>query len=178
MILIDQFFRMAFIGLAVIDLLLLIFKTPTKKLLLISSIYLYVAVVLGITLCPIPFQKLNFVVEADNNFTPFATIIDIIQNTNTQLILLQIGGNIALFIPAGAFLYMLANRNKRFVVPLLIVLAPIIVELLQHIVGIAIGYNYRSFDVDDITLGGVGCLIGYLFGIVALSRIKLLHRYR
>ena len=104
--------------------------------------------------------------------------IDIIQNTNTQVMLLQIGGNIALFIPAGAFLHVLANRNNRFVVPLLIVLAPIIVELLQHVVGLAIGYNYRSFDVDDIILGSIGCLVGYLFGIVVLSRIKLLHRHR
>ena len=178
MILLDQFFLMAFIGFAIFDLFLLLFKTPTKKVIRVSGIYLYITVVLGSTLCPIPFQKTNFVVEANNNFIPFATIIDIMENANALLMLLQIGGNIALFVPAGVFLYMLVKRNHRIVIPLFIMLVPIFIEVLQHVVGIAIGHNYRSFDVDDIILGTIGCLMGYLFGIIVLSRIKLLHRHR
>lgn len=173
MILIDQFFRMAFIGLAIFVLFLLIFKMPIKKVVFISSIYLYATVILGLTLCPLPLQKVDFVAEANNNFIPFATIIDCMQNVSTKTALLQIGGNIAMFVPLGAFMYALVKRNRRIVIPLLILLFPILVEVIQHVVGIAIGYNYRSFDVDDIILGCSGCLIGYLFCIVVLSRISL-----
>ncbi len=173
MILIDQFFLMAFIGFAIFDLLLLIFKTPTKKIIHISCIYLYITVVLGLTLCPIPFQKAGFTVEATNNITPFATIIDTLQNASTKTMILQVGGNIAMFIPYGIFLYVLVKRNRRIVIPLSLILFPIIIEVLQHVVGIAIGYNYRSFDVDDIILGSIGCLIGYSFCIVVFSRIRL-----
>ena len=178
MIQIDNFFLMSFIGLAIITLVLLILKRPAKKVILFSGIYLYATIVFGLTLCPIPFQGTDFIYEANNNFIPFATIIDTVQNVNTQSMLLQIGGNIAMFIPCGVLLYITVKRNRRVFIPLAIILFPLLVEMIQHAVGIAIGYNYRSFDVDDIICGCTGGLIGYLFCIAVLSIIRPLHRRR
>ena len=176
MIQIDDFFLMSFIGLAIITLVLLFLRTSTKKVIFFSGIYLYATIVFGLTLCPIPFQGMDFIYEANNNFIPFATIIDTVQNVNSQSMLLQIGGNIAMFIPCGVLLYITVKRNRRLFIPLAIILLPLLVEIVQHAVGIAIGYNYRSFDIDDIILGGIGGLIGYSFCMVVLSKLNFAKR--
>lgn len=176
MIQIDNFFLMSFIGLAIITLVLLLTRISTKKVIFFSVIYLYATIVFGLTLCPIPFQGMDFIVEADNNLVPFATIIDTVQNVNTQSMLLQIGGNIAMFIPCGVLLHITVKRNRRIFVPIAIMLLPLFVEIVQHAVGLAIGYNYRSFDIDDIILGSIGGLIGYSFCMMVLSKLIVAKR--
>lgn len=36
------------------------------------------------------------------------------------------------------------------------------IELIQFVCGLFIGYNYRSFDVDDLILNTLGTIIGLL----------------
>ena len=64
-------------------------------------------------------------------------------------------GNMLMFIPMGIMLPLVfKNINKKniFVIAILITLS---IEILQPIVG-------RSFDIDDIIMNFIGCIIGYL----------------
>ena len=76
-----------------------------------------------------------------------------------------------MFIPCGVLIHATIKRNRRIFIPIAIMLLPLFVELVQHAVGLAIGYNYRSFDIDDIILGSIGGLIGYSFCMMVLSKL-------
>lgn len=65
--------------------------------------------------------------------------------------------NIVMFIPIG-FL-------QGFILSL-------VVESSQLLVNMLIGYNFRTFDVNDLIFNTIGALIGYLklFGIISLLK--------
>lgn len=64
-------------------------------------------------------------------------------------------GNIAMFMPLGFFLPFVTERlNKKDIFKVALIV-PLIVELLQLIVG-------RSFDIDDLICNFLGIVIGFL----------------
>ena len=48
----------------------------------------------------------------------------------------------------------------------------LVVESSQLLVNMLIGYNFRTFDVNDLIFNPIGALIGYLklFGIISLLK--------
>lgn len=63
-------------------------------------------------------------------------------------------GNFLMFVPMGFLLPFISEKlNRRNVLKLSVVI-PVIVELVQPIVG-------RSFDVDDLILNSSGIIVGY-----------------
>ena len=66
----------------------------------------------------------------------------------------MIVGNIVMFLPLGFFLPFITEKRSRKSVFAIAIIVPIIVELLQLIVG-------RSFDVDDLICNFLGILIGF-----------------
>ncbi|WP_187283344.1 VanZ family protein [Streptomyces sp. t39] len=70
----------------------------------------------------------------------------------------QLGGNIALGVPFGVLLPVLAPRARGLVrVAVLTALVMVCVELVQGSV-----ITGRAFDIDDVILNTSGALIGYL----------------
>ncbi|MEK5236653.1 VanZ family protein [Paenibacillus sp. FSL L8-0470] len=90
------------------------------------------------------------------NFIPLATISNTFDNLTSHT-LLNVGGNIALFLPYGMFL-MLQSGGQR--ISLLYVLIrslglSLLLECAQAILSIG------TFDVDDLILNTLGGVIGY-----------------
>ena len=88
------------------------------------------------------------------------------------LFILNVIGNIAVFVPFGIFVPILFVRCKNiFLTTLLALQMSLIVELIQLVTMVG------SFDVDDIllnTLGGLcGYLIWFIFRIVKKIRDKI-----
>ncbi|GEP67172.1 hypothetical protein CBE01nite_49400 [Clostridium beijerinckii] len=84
----------------------------------------------------------------------------------------NVGGNIAIFIPLGAYLLLFKN-NKRVITNLLFVfIVSLFVEIIQGIFGIG------ASDIDDIILnclGGLIGILGYKFFLFILPDEKKVH---
>ena len=70
------------------------------------------------------------------------------------------GGVIAFVLKAIPLKILFWSVFYVYILPLLF---PLVIELLQFIIGFAIGYNYRSVDIDDFILNALGGYLGILF---------------
>ena len=73
----------------------------------------------------------------------------------SKLFVLNVVGNIAIFIPFGFFITYYLKTNKHLPVVLITLITSTCIEFVQLYIG-------RSFDVDDILLNCVGGIIGYV----------------
>lgn len=126
----------------------------------------YIASLVSLTLFPFPYQKelIEIMIKEDlgmkHNFIPFKTFLDTM-NFGTITFLKQMGGNILLFVPLGFILPILFLIKKRNIV-FLGFLISFTVELTQSLLDFMVGYNYRSFDVDDLITNTLGVVFGLL----------------
>ena len=106
------------------------------------------------------------------NIIPFATISELIGRLiegtiNADIVVRNIGVNILLFVPMGAFLPVLFKKLRKFRWVILVCFsATVAAELIQFI------FILGSFDVDDIILNTAGAAAGY--GIVNIPVLKKL----
>lgn len=91
------------------------------------------------------------------NIIPFTEILR--YKINSELFLLNVIGNIALFIPFGYIVSVYIKPKNIFYNLLISIIVSSTIEFVQLNIG-------RSFDVDDIILNTIGCSIGYLFYIL------------
>ena len=128
----------------------------------------YIANVVVYTLFPFPYQKelIEIMIEDNlgvkHNFIPFMSFIDAIDYGSFAMGLKQIGGNILLFMPLGFAVPILFPGIKTGKVILIGFIISVSIELIQAIVGFFLGYNYRSFDIDDLLMNTLGTVIGVL----------------
>lgn len=64
-------------------------------------------------------------------------------------------GNLLMFVPMGFFLPFVSQRITKGTILPLAVAIPVVIEVLQPVVG-------RSFDIDDLMMNFAGILVGYL----------------
>lgn len=96
------------------------------------------------------------------NIVPFAEIFRYpIGSTNFMI---NVIGNIAIFIPFGYFISGYVKANKVSHILFISILTSLTVELVQLQIG-------RSFDIDDIFLNVCGSIIGFLL-FIGLTAIK------
>jgi glycopeptide antibiotics resistance protein len=106
------------------------------------------------------------------NITPFAAVSELIGRLiegtiNADIVVRNIGVNILLFVPMGAFLPVLFKKLRKFRWVILVCFsATVAAELIQFI------FILGSFDVDDIILNTAGAAAGY--GIVNIPVLKKL----
>jgi glycopeptide antibiotics resistance protein len=128
----------------------------------------YAANLVVLTLFPFPYQKelIEIMIEdhlgVEHNFMPFKTIADAMHFGDPLIALKQIGGNIVLFIPLGVALPILFPAIKKGKVIVIGFVISLSIELIQLMAGFFLGYNYRSFDVDDLMTNTLGTVIGLL----------------
>ena len=67
-------------------------------------------------------------------------------------------GNLLMFLPMGFFLPFVSERVDRRNIWKLAVLIPVVIEVIQLMIG-------RSFDVDDLLLNFAGIVIGYFVAV-------------
>ncbi|MDD3646620.1 MAG: VanZ family protein [Candidatus Gracilibacteria bacterium] len=142
-------------------------KIKVEKIILTSIFYFYIISLLTVTIFPIPIQGLNEVgiyAGDNNNYIPFLSILDILINDNlgTIIKIKQIVGNIVLFLPMGFFIPLIWKSKDYFKKALLIGLGfSFCIELLQYIISLILGFNYKVTDIDDILLNTLGFIIGF-----------------
>lgn len=171
MLLIEDIFFIGFAVLIIGAAIALAQKAPPFQSFFWGIVYIYIIIVLGVTLFPIPFQAVETMYPVPHNFIPFQSICSTLKMGITYTSLVQIGGNIVISIPYGVLLYILGRKKgmQRF---LLALLFPLTIEFLQMIIGHIIGLTYRSFDVDDLILNTMGVYAGLICGQILLRSHK------
>lgn len=113
-------------------------------------------------------------VRSTTNLVPFRTVADFLENIasgNDYLIrhaVVNLAGNVVMFVPLGLFLPLLFRRLRRYWRFLLVcALVIVVVETAQVL--LTVGWA----DVDDLTLNLCGASIGFPFGLLA---VKLLDK--
>lgn len=85
--------------------------------------------------------------------------------------MLNIIGNIFAFSPLGFFLPLLNKSYRRFhIVAFLSIFFSLIIETCQLLMKVGV------FDVDDILMNSVGCMLGYLAFFILYSIYKKIYR--
>jgi glycopeptide antibiotics resistance protein len=144
---------------------------------LLFSIYLFVLVKLtifrtSVTLFAIEFPEENGYITSFQtayeraNFIPFYSIYYYLISKQEPILvgLINVIGNVILFIPFGFFLPFIWKQLRRFKTMATVILySSLSIEALQLL--FAIG----SFDVDDVILNIIGSFIGYLLYSVSLK---------
>jgi len=108
-------------------------------------------------------------VGGNNNFVPFALLRDTWGWTFTR----QVLGNLVLLFPLGVLgpLALRRLRTWRAMAPVLVI-TPLGIEVAQLLGSRALGFTYRSFDVDDIWLNALGGFAGACVSLVFLTKAK------
>ena len=100
------------------------------------------------------------------NLIPFKSIIDIIKNDDFYSIIINVFGNLVIYMPLEYFLIELFKVKKfltNFVLSFGIIL---LTELIQYIFKIGV------FDVDDLILCTLGVIIFYIFYIKIKKKLE------
>ena len=142
-----------------------VYKTDVKRELCMSMFFLYVAAILSMTLVmDAQYSSINdMLIYArerirsweDINMVPFRTITRFLNDSvSRDVFLINIVGNIVMFIPWGLGLGLLWKKNRKLVRMIVWSAAlPLFVETMQLFVG-------RSVDIDDWILNFIGSMIG------------------
>ncbi|GIO28666.1 VanZ family protein [Ornithinibacillus bavariensis] len=109
---------------------------------------------------------------ASINLIPFRTInLYINFQGDFSLQIINLLGNIVVFIPIGIFI-VLFIKKATFIHSLLIGIgSTLFIEVMQLVLSIN-GVISRSFDVDDLLLNTIGVLIGYFMAILLRAYLK------
>lgn len=101
-----------------------------------------------------------------NNFTLFETL----RETPPRAFTTQIFGNLILLFPLGLLAPLVWRRfQSARNAAALVVATTLAIETTQLLASLALGFTFRSFDVDDLWLNSLGGFAGAAFGI-ALAR--------
>ena len=99
------------------------------------------------------------------NITPFAEIMR--YKITSEYFLLNVIGNIALFIPFGYIISKYIKPKNILYILLIAICVSTTIEIVQLNIG-------RSFDIDDILLNTIGCSIGYILYLIFNKLYKYL----
>ena len=127
----------------------------------LSVFVIYVIIVIGYTLFPIVIRfGERFIYYQD--FINYIPIISLIKIWAIDILLRNVFGNIALFIPMGVFLPILWDKFRSLKKCLLMAaILSFAIEIFQCIENILAISNMRICDIDDIILNSIGAIIGY-----------------
>ena len=108
-------------------------------------------------------QSYGAMLRLNTNLTPLLTIRNYIfvirKNTNPELVrhcVINLGGNILLFIPAGYLLPRIFPKQRNFLLFLLTCAASILLVETAQLFSLL-----GSFDIDDLILNLAGMILGF-----------------
>ncbi len=104
----------------------------------------------------------DFAVTADVTLMPFADILDLVNGGSLSGMLLNIGGNIALFMPLGFMLPMVWTGFRRL--PRTAAFGACVSLLIE----VSQLFNHRATVTDDLLLNTCGAVLGYLCAAAVL----------
>ena len=93
---------------------------------------------------------------------PLETISAALARGLTFATLVSVGGNVAAFVPLGLLAPVAAaSRPSGWKVMVIGVGISLGIEVAQLVISLLVGHPYRSADVDDVLLNGMGTVTGY-----------------
>ncbi|MCF6462109.1 VanZ family protein [Clostridium sp. Cult1] len=135
-------------------------KKPKKTLIINTLMYIYIVMVLFVTLMPLPIPFLN----GTNNL--FLETVNLIPFRDLRLnyygAVREIFLNIIMMIPFG-FLYPIIRKVGILKTVTVVFLFSLTIESTQLLSAFWGGLASRSFDVTDLITNTFGGLVGYLF---------------
>lgn len=143
-------------------------RLMTSKFLFWMLFGVYIATLVNLTFFPFPYQKMLIELSIEDhlgsshNFIPFTSLMDGITTGYFIVPLTQLVKNVLLFIPLGFIVPILFNRATMRKVFILGFFISLFIESLQFLLGLLIGFNYRSFDVDDLIMNTIGTTVGFI----------------
>lgn len=126
-------------------------KNKMSKLSLVIIFIYYVIFLFNVVI----FARYNII--RSYNLIPFYTIYDVISNGSIYSIIINIFGNLFVFMPLEFFIIKLFKIDKfpiNFIISLFII---IVIEVLQFI------FNVGVFDIDDIIICTLGMMLFHVF---------------
>jgi len=138
-----------------------------KKIILVLfyvMIIVYAVLMLDLLFRPELLFDGNRLMNRSYNLIPFRTTMEYASpGVSRSAVVINLLGNIAVFIPYGLYLQTL-RKTKRVGTGLLIVLGTsVLIELIQFALGVGV------CDIDDVILNGVGGLLGILLYQILLK---------
>jgi glycopeptide antibiotics resistance protein len=129
---------------------------------MVNLLFLYMCCLVYITFFPM--RIILYAFDTSANLVPFVASLRLIHYGTPSEIILNLGGNLALFVPLGILIPALFQRARH---PAKIVgigfALSLGIELFQLLLAV------RVFDIDDILLNSLGSLIGYgIFGLLQI----------
>lgn len=122
-----------------------------------KEFWMYVAILYMLLLYEL-ITRVDINMASGYNIVPFREIFR--YDIHSKLFVYNVLGNIALFLPFGFIVSAYIKAKKMWPNLIVALLVSTTTEFVQYNIG-------RSFDIDDIILNTVGCLIGYLLYIGA-----------
>lgn len=104
----------------------------------------------------------GFSATADTSLMPFADILSVCSTGNLLSILVNIGGNVALFLPLGFLLPMVWTGFRR------LPRAAAFGACVSLLIEVSQLFNYRATVTDDLLLNTCGAVLGYLCAVAVL----------
>ena len=127
----------------------------------------YLSLMIGAAFFPLPIN-VDLVAlgrvekEIDVSLTPGHSTYDYLRSGASKKTVVDLGGNVLVFVPFGFLLPLIATRfatwRRMLVCGLLLSLS---IELGQLAISRSLGYSYRVTDVDDVVLNVAGVLWGF-----------------
>lgn len=103
--------------------------------------------------------------SGEYNFVPILWRLLRGQLTIGRWVMKMLVFNFLMFVPFGFFLPFVSRRANRRSIWLIALGVPLVIELLQPLVG-------RSFDVDDLLLNAAGILAGFALGAALRALLR------
>lgn len=157
--------------LVIYAIIMIIKKVKLSKLLFNLSFGLYLSVIIAICFFPIHIGETAEGVA--NNFIPFKSIADSIKDSvknSTPYGIVSVFGNFVMLMPLGIFFRFYIKQFRDRLIG--IFLFSVAIETIQFIIGLLIGCNYRSIDIDDVILNTLGGIIVAVFFNLIMNRLK------
>lgn len=164
-------FLIGAIVLAIYAIVMIFKKVPAQKFFMNLAFGAYLAFI--IAMCFFPIKITPYGEDVANNLIPFKSIVQSFSESFVEYTpygLVSVFGNFAMLMPLGVFFhYYIKDYKMRF---LWIVLFSVCIELVQFIIGLLIGYNYRCVDIDDVILNSIGGIIILLIFEGIIKQVK------
>lgn len=149
-------------------------KVPNVYLVYFSIFFVYLIGVLKYTIFPIPLDPfMKEVMLKETTFLDGINLIPFMSPPSFKQTIL----NMVLSMPFGFGISYITRISKKKLI-LLGVSFGIIIELLQLMISLLIGFTYRSIDINDVIVNFIGVIMGYLiFRLFSTAIIKYVDKF-
>jgi glycopeptide antibiotics resistance protein len=135
----------------------------------VALMLIYLAVLLALTF--FPFDGFSGTEPVDLRLQAFRTINFALRKGPGSREFLVLIGNLAAFVPLGLLLPAITGKRSLLTVFLVGLALSLAIEGGQLAISIALGFAYRTADIDDVIVNVAGAVLGYgLFVTVASLR--------